>query len=82
MTSKTSSTPATGTSAAAQGSHMWVLTLELPGRTMTTQYGTWTPPADSTRYDVFVALRGHIVAQHPEMANANCVFFSLEPNGL
>ncbi|MEU8777515.1 hypothetical protein [Streptomyces sp. NPDC048606] len=78
MTSQTSTT----TPAAAQGSHMWVLTLEMPGRGMSTQYGTWTPPADSTRYDVFVALRGHIVSQHPEMASANCVFFSLEPNRL
>ncbi|MFG3001299.1 hypothetical protein [Streptomyces sp. NPDC048340] len=80
MTSQTSST--TASQSAAQGSHMWVLTLEMPGRGMTTQYGTWTPPASATRLDVFVTLRGHIVAQHPEMASANTVFFSLEPNQL
>ncbi|WP_314242296.1 hypothetical protein [Streptomyces sp. DSM 40907] len=79
MTSKTS-TSATPT--VAQGSHMWVLTLEIPGRGMTTQFGTSTPPADATRYDVLVALRGHIVAHNPEMASANTVFFSLEPNQL
>ncbi|UQX00905.1 hypothetical protein [Streptomyces sp. RerS4] len=82
MTSKTSSTPATGTSAASQGSHMWVLTLEMPGRAMTTQYGTWTPPAGSSRFDVFMAIRGHVAAQQPEMAGANTIFFSLEPNQL
>ncbi|MEU8778588.1 hypothetical protein [Streptomyces sp. NPDC048606] len=75
-----SSTPANP--AAAQGSHMWVLTLDLPGRTMTTQYGTWTPPAGTTRYDAFLAIRGDLVARHPEMANANTIFFSLEPNRL
>ncbi|WP_405543489.1 hypothetical protein OG590_10030 [Streptomyces goshikiensis] len=81
MTSQTS-TSTTAAPAATQGSHMWVMTLEVPGRGMTTQYGTWTPPAGATRYDVFAALRGHIVAEHPEMASANCVFFSLEPNRL
>ncbi|WP_329101953.1 hypothetical protein [Streptomyces sp. NBC_01439] len=82
MTSQTSTTATTAAPAAAQGSHMWVLTLEIPGRGMSTQYGTWTPPADATRYDVFVALRGHLVTQHPEMGSANTVFFSLEPNRL
>lgn len=81
MTSQTSPST-TATQNASQGSHMWVLTLEMPGRGMSTQYGTWTPPAGATRYDVFVALRGHIVAQLPEMASANTVFFSLEPNKL
>ncbi|MFD9617853.1 hypothetical protein ACFWB2_11315 [Streptomyces virginiae] len=82
MTSQTSQTSTTATPAATQGSHMWVMTLEIPGREMTTQYGTWTPPADATRYDVFTALRDHIAAQQPEMKSANCVFFSLEPNRL
>ncbi|MFF4011451.1 hypothetical protein [Streptomyces sp. NPDC001717] len=81
MTSQTS-TSANNTQAAEQGSHMWVMTLEKPGRGMTTQYGTWTPPAGATRHDVFAALRGHIVAEHPEMASANTIFFSLEPNRL
>ncbi|MFE5770910.1 hypothetical protein ACFQ7O_21395 [Streptomyces sp. NPDC056485] len=81
MTSQTSPSTA-ATQATAQGSHAWVLTLELPGRGMTTQYGTWTPPVGATRHDVFTALRGHIVGQHPEMASANTIFFSLEPNQL
>lgn len=67
---------------AVQGSHMWVLTLELPGRTMSTQYGTSTPASGATRYDVFVAIRSLLVAKHPEMASANTVFFALEPNRL
>ncbi|MFJ8161178.1 hypothetical protein ACIRBY_09605 [Streptomyces sp. NPDC096136] len=81
MTS-TTSTATSHIPTAAQGSHMWVLTLEMPGRGMSTQYGTWTPPAGATRYDVFIVLRDHIVAQQPQMASANCVFFSLEPNQL
>lgn len=74
MTSQNSSPP--------QGSHQWILTLELPGRCTTTQYGTWTPPAGATRQDVFVALREHIVAERPELSRANTVFFSLERNQL
>ncbi|MFE2548560.1 hypothetical protein ACFXGI_08435 [Streptomyces sp. NPDC059355] len=80
MTSQTATS--TTTQATSQGSHAWVLTLELPGREMTTQYGTWTPPAGATRHDVFVALKEHLVAQQPQMASANTIFFSLEPNQL
>ncbi|MFJ8211855.1 hypothetical protein [Streptomyces sp. NPDC096033] len=81
MTSSTAPS-VTDTQAAPQGSHMWVLTLGMPGGAQTTAGGTWTPPAGATRYDVFVALRNHVVARHPQMASANCVFFSLEPNQL
>ncbi|MFE5517448.1 hypothetical protein ACFQ9Q_06875 [Streptomyces virginiae] len=77
-----SSQTTAGPAPAAQGSHHWVLTLEMPGRGMTTQFGTWTPPAGATRYDVLATLRAHIVAQNPEMASANIIFFSLEPNRL
>ncbi|MER7955168.1 hypothetical protein [Streptomyces sp. NPDC096030] len=81
MTFQTSTT-ATPTPAAAQGSHMWVLTLQAPGRGMTTHYGTWTPPAGATRFDAFATLRGYVVAQHPDMASATTVFFSLKSNQL
>ena len=78
----TSTTSTSATPAAAQGSHMWVLTLDLPGRTMATWYGTSTPAANATRYDAFLAIRSLLVADNPEMASANTVFFSLEPNRL
>ncbi|MFD3777964.1 hypothetical protein [Streptomyces sp. NPDC058612] len=67
---------------AAQGSHHWVLTLELPGRSSMTQSGTYTPPAGTTRYDAFQTLRRYVAADHPEMARATTMFFALEPNQL
>ncbi|MCX5304695.1 MULTISPECIES: hypothetical protein [Streptomyces] len=83
MTSTTSTSASdTAAPAAAQGSHMWVLTLDLPGRTMATRCGTSTPAVGATRYDVFLAIRSLLVADNPEMASANTVFFSLEPNRL
>ncbi|WP_328386792.1 hypothetical protein OHS81_24340 [Streptomyces sp. NBC_00400] len=77
MTSQT-----TAPSAQQQGSHHWVMTLELPGRAMNTLYGTWTPPEGATRHDVFMAIKTDIGREAPEMTRANVVFFSLEPNQL
>ncbi|MFI8446321.1 MULTISPECIES: hypothetical protein [Streptomyces] len=82
MTSQTASTATADAPAAAQGSHMWVLTLEKPGRGMTTAHGTVTPPADATRFDVFRTLLDYVVSQNPQMSSGNCVFFTLEPNRL
>lgn len=65
-----------------QGSHHWIMTLELPGRAMNTVSNTWTPGQGDTRQDVFETIRSAIVQQSPEMARANVVFFSLEPNQL
>ncbi|MFG2861573.1 hypothetical protein [Streptomyces sioyaensis] len=65
-----------------QGTHHWVITVELPGRAMETLYGTFTPPAGATRHDVFLAIKNDIAQQSPEMARANVVFFALEPNQL
>ncbi|MBZ4322482.1 hypothetical protein [Streptomyces huiliensis] len=70
------------TSNPPQGTYHWIITLELPGRGTYSAYGTWTPPAGSTRHDVFMALRGQITAEHPELTHANVVFFALEPNQL
>ncbi|MFI0736838.1 hypothetical protein ACH4PU_01835 [Streptomyces sp. NPDC021100] len=65
-----------------QGSHHWIITLELPGRSSVTGSGTWTPPAGSTRHDVFTAIKSDITRQHPGLTTANVVFFALEPNQL
>ncbi|MFD9814484.1 hypothetical protein [Streptomyces sp. NPDC059080] len=65
-----------------QGTHHWVITVELPGRAMSTLHGTYTPPAGCTRHDVFQALKNDIARQSPDMARANVVFFALEPNQL
>ncbi|MGW4504925.1 hypothetical protein ACWENO_09780 [Streptomyces sp. NPDC004436] len=49
---------------------------------MTTAHGTVTPPAGATRHDVFRRLLDYVVAENPQMASGNCVFFTLEPNQL
>ncbi|MGW5396251.1 hypothetical protein [Streptomyces sp. NPDC003952] len=67
---------------AAQGTHFWVLTLELPGLAAMTQNGTYTPPAGTTRYDAYQAIRRHVTSEHPEMDRANTMLFALEPNQL
>jgi hypothetical protein len=80
MTAPTSHTPAPAPQ--EQGSHHWVMTVELPGRAMHTCSGTWTPAQGATRHDAFLAIKANIAEQSPEMARANVVFFSLEPNQL
>ncbi|MFD0381159.1 hypothetical protein [Streptomyces sp. NPDC127112] len=65
-----------------QGSHHWILTLEMPGKQVLTDSGTVNPPAGATRYDMYLAIREHTVSGYPELSRANCVFFSLEPNQL
>ncbi|MFF0729934.1 hypothetical protein [Streptomyces sp. NPDC004134] len=66
----------------AQGSHHWVITLEIPGRLTSTYGGTYTPPPGATRSDVYQAIRGDITRQKPELARANVMFFALESNRL
>ncbi|WP_405532085.1 hypothetical protein OG592_30660 [Streptomyces avidinii] len=80
MTTQTSQSPAPASG--VQGSHHWILTLELPGRAAATQYGTWNPHPGATRSDVFLAIRQEISRRHPELSSAVVSFFSLEPNQL
>ncbi|MFJ8298716.1 hypothetical protein ACIQ9R_22890 [Streptomyces sp. NPDC094447] len=72
----------TAPTAAPQGTHHYVLTLDLPGRMATTWTGTLTPGTTDTRHDIYALLRRHITAEIPEYARANVVFFALEPNQL
>ncbi|QNP67964.1 hypothetical protein [Streptomyces genisteinicus] len=73
---------APGPGSPRQGSHLWLLTLELPGRVMNTSRGTLTPPFGWTRYDVLLGLLEQIVAEQPELATAAVTAFVLEPNVL
>ncbi|MFB7867333.1 hypothetical protein [Streptomyces sp. NPDC056069] len=66
----------------AQGTHHWVMTLDLPGRACVTESSTWTPSPGTTRHDAYTQIRAALVSQHPEMRQAVCVFFSLERNTL
>lgn len=74
------STSQTTPTAEQQGSHHWVMTLELPGYAATTRSGTWTPPPGTTRHDAYGAIRNEIATGHPEMAKANVMFFAFELN--
>ncbi|MEV3875030.1 hypothetical protein [Streptomyces sp. NPDC049906] len=67
---------------AQQGSHQYVLTLDLPGRAVSTWTGTLTPGTRDTRHDIYLWLRDQITTETPAFAQGNVVFFSLEPNHL
>lgn len=65
-----------------QGSHHWVITLELPGRVSVTATNTFTPLPGWTRHDVFQAIKHEVAKDYPALADGSVVFFSLEPNRL
>jgi hypothetical protein len=68
----------------AQGSHHWVMTLQLPRLVSVSSQGTWTPPPGATRQDVFEAIKAHLAQRAPGagLERAAVLFFSLEPNQL
>ncbi|MGR3939691.1 hypothetical protein [Streptomyces sp. BRA346] len=84
MTTHTQQT--TGPAAQQQGSHHFVLTLQMPqperGYITATFTSTVTPGPDDTRADVYEVLREQITRAHPHLERANVMFFSLEPNQL
>ncbi|MEU9159052.1 hypothetical protein AB0D29_02020 [Streptomyces sp. NPDC048424] len=63
-----------------QGSHYWIITLELPDRVAATQSGTCTPAPGWTRHDMYRAIRRDLISECPKLGNATVAFFSLEPN--
>ncbi|MFD3530493.1 hypothetical protein [Streptomyces sp. NPDC058664] len=65
-----------------QGTHHWVLTLDLPNSVRVTDFGTYTPLPNTTRHDAFTVIRESFIEQHPQLARASVLFFSLEPNDL
>ncbi|MFD8325210.1 hypothetical protein [Streptomyces lydicus] len=65
-----------------QGSHQWIMTVEMPGQAMQTLYGTCTPDAGATRHDMFLDIKANLAEESPAMAHANVVFFSFERNTL
>ncbi|MGA4867607.1 hypothetical protein ACPB9J_33780 [Streptomyces lavendulocolor] len=80
MTTQTETTTPPATQ--QQGTHMWVMTLDLPGRVSGTQHGTLTPPAEWTQYDAFLAIKAELCRNNPELGRANVVFFDMRPNQL
>lgn len=65
-----------------QGSHCYILTLEMPGDRAYTAYGTLTPLPGMTRLDAFLAIKAVVAQDKPSFASANTTFFSFEPNTL
>lgn len=80
MTTQTEQT--TAPAPAAQGTHHYVLTLDMPGRASGSWLGTTTPSPGTTRQAVLTHLLDQIRTDHPEFSRANILFFSLEPNQL
>ncbi|MFD6434290.1 hypothetical protein [Streptomyces venezuelae] len=65
-----------------QGSHHWVMTLDIPGRLSVTATNTFTPPQGWTRQDAYTAIRDELARSNPDLARANVTFFALESNQL
>ncbi|WP_326806681.1 hypothetical protein OHB04_02485 [Streptomyces sp. NBC_01775] len=63
-------------------SYHWVLTLEVPGVSRSTDQGTYTPPEGSTRQDAYLAIKTDVERRRPLLAGGLVVFFSLEPDQL
>ncbi|MEU8958828.1 hypothetical protein AB0C93_31590 [Streptomyces sp. NPDC048518] len=63
-----------------QGSHHWIMTLDLPGRLSVTATNTCTPPHGWTRQDVYTAIRNEMARSNPDLVLANVTFFALESN--
>jgi hypothetical protein len=78
----TQATQQTAPNTTSQGTHMYVLTLDLPGRAAVTVDGTVTPAVGATRHTIYRDLRAQAVQNYPEMARAIVTFFSLQPNTL
>ncbi|MEU8760909.1 hypothetical protein [Streptomyces sp. NPDC048659] len=68
----------------AQGSHMYVLTLQAQTGRLHTMSGTHTPAPGRTRFDLLTQLRKDAVRLYPNsrMDGAIVLFFSVEPNAL
>ncbi|MEU7163849.1 hypothetical protein AB0A70_04285 [Streptomyces morookaense] len=81
MTTQSGQTPTTP-APAAQGSYMYLLTLDKPGFVSGSWHGTWTPPPGATRRDALVQLMEQIEKEDPRFAGSTIAFFSLEPNQL
>ncbi|MEU4065942.1 hypothetical protein AB0F25_26600 [Streptomyces wedmorensis] len=66
----------------AQGSHLYVLSLQNGRMGACTISGTYTPPAGATRYDILTQLRIDAVREYPSMEGSIVLYFALETNRL
>jgi hypothetical protein len=63
-----------------QGSHFWLMTLEIPGRFAFTSHGAYTPRPGESRQDAYEEIRAYIASQNPELERANVSFFAFDRN--
>ncbi|GAA3032423.1 hypothetical protein FHS39_002563 [Streptomyces olivoverticillatus] len=63
-----------------QGTHFFLITLDVPGRMQFTSHGTYNPPEGVTRQDAYLAIRQHVVESRPEFQQANVAFFAFDRN--
>lgn len=65
--------------------YAWLITLQIPigggMRTFTTN-GIYGAAPGATRTSIYQSIRAHLTEQNPDLANANVLFFSLEPDQL
>ena len=59
--------------------HFYILTLNLPGRGQASWAGELRLCPGARRKEVYDYLRAQIAEKYPEMADANPVFFTLDP---
>lgn len=60
--------------------HFWIITLEVPGRASLTRQGVCDPQPGDTRAGLFDKVRAEIAQDFPDLATANTIFWSVEPN--
>ncbi|MGW8765552.1 hypothetical protein ACWGN5_23925 [Streptomyces sp. NPDC055815] len=66
----------------AQGTHLYVLSLQNNRQAACTISGTYTPPPGATRFDILNRLRIDAARQYPSMEGAIVLYFALEANDL
>ncbi|GGU78967.1 hypothetical protein GCM10010275_12250 [Streptomyces litmocidini] len=66
----------------AQGTHMYVLSLQNRQMSACTISGTCTPDPWDTRFDILNRLRLDAIRQYPPMKGSIVVYFALEMNDL
>ncbi|MGW8351057.1 hypothetical protein [Streptomyces wedmorensis] len=66
----------------AQGTHLYVLSLQNSQKAACTISGTYTPPPGATRFDILNQLRLDTARQYPSMEDAIVLYFALDTNHL
>jgi hypothetical protein len=76
----------TETNTEQQGTHFYVMTVRKAlGSGLSAENtisGHMTPPSDWTRGDFYQALYADMIAQHPQLAGAATLFFTVDRNQL